>query len=495
MQQQSARTASSLTPGADVLLDDLAAELGATPEVGPVVMRPEHSSIEITDVMHDSRRVGDGTLFCAVPGLTVDGHDFLASAKGNGAAAALVERYIDAPELAAMPQLRVDDVRRSMAHAASIVHGRPSQALNVFGITGTNGKTTTTNLLADILGHVGAECSVIGTLDGIHTTPESTDLQRTLRALADGGVDVVSLEVSSHALDQGRVDATDFAVAAFSNLTPDHLDYHGDMQSYFDAKAQLFDGRANHELINVDDPWGRRLAGQRPNAVPVTMGAVDITREHLAGTEFTWRDCTTSVAIPGRMNVANALMALEAAALLVDVDDQSIADGLGASGSVDGRMQVVPPTAEGQPTVVVDYSHTPDSIERALETLRSSMAGRGHLGIVFGCGGDRDRAKRPLMARAAEQGADRVYLTSDNPRTEEPQAIIDDALGGVDDRSAVIVEVDRRRAIERAIIDAGPADVVLIAGKGHERTQTIGAKKLPFDDVAVAQEILKALDT
>lgn len=468
-------------------LEELRRELASVVQLEPVA-NAAGADLDITEVVHDSRNVAPGSLFCAVPGLTFDGHDFVPAAVAQGASAVLVDRSLDLD----VPQLRTNHVRRSMAHSAAIVHGRPSRELAVFGITGTNGKTTTTKLLSSIVTSTGRSCSVIGTLDGLHTTPESTDLQRQLRGLADQQIDVVALEVSSHALDQFRVDATQFAVAAFSNLTPDHLDYHNDMQSYFEAKKQLFDGRARIEIINVDDPWGSRLADERPQAIQVSLNDVVIIEESLTGTRFTWRGLDAWVPLPGRMNVANALMAAESARAL-GLDDVDIAAGLASAESVPGRMQTVPAPEAPQdiPTVVVDYSHTPDSIEVALATLRA-VAPHARLSIVFGCGGDRDRQKRPLMGRAAEQGADRVYVTSDNPRSEDPMTIINDALAGFDSLHQVVVEPDRKAAIERAIIDAGPNDVVLIAGKGHEKTQTIGSDVLPFDDVSIAAHMLEA---
>lgn len=474
-----------------MLLEELRRELASVVHLDPSTPTLDNplTGVDITEVVHDSRAAVPGSLFSAVPGLTVDGHDYIDKAVSLGASAVLVERRSSTD----CHQLVTDNVRRSMAHAAAIVHGRPSRDLAVFGITGTNGKTTTTRLLGSVVRSVGKSCSVIGTLDGIHTTPESTDLQRQLRRLADEHVDIVALEVSSHALDQFRVEATDFAVAAFSNLTPDHLDYHHDMESYFQAKKQLFDGRAEVEVINVDDAWGARLADERPDAVRVSLGDITIGDESLTGTSFTWRGLDARVPLPGRMNVANAVMAAESARLL-GLSDSDIVEGLAGADSVPGRMQTVTaPAHAGRsfPTVVVDYSHTPDSIEVALATLRAVAPGAS-VSIVFGCGGDRDRQKRPLMGRAAEQGADRVYVTSDNPRSEDPMGIIKDALAGFDSPAEAVVEPDRKLAIRRAIIDAAPGDVVLIAGKGHEKTQTIGRDVLPFDDVSIAANMLEA---
>lgn len=468
-------------------LAQLHAELAQVVELGPIEARSDSEApvVEFDDVVHDSRRASPSTLFCAVPGLTFDGHDFVDGAVALGAPALLVERFVASPAA----QLKVNSVRHAMAHASAIVHEHPSNDVSVVGITGTNGKTTTTQLLASIVEAAGRTCAVIGTLDGLRTTPESTRLQRELRSAASQGIDVVALEVSSHALDQHRVGATHFEVAAFSNLTPDHLNYHHDMESYFEAKAKLFDGRAAAEVINVDDGWGARLAERRGDALRVSLDDLTIQSETIAGSSFIWRGHESFVPLPGHMNLANAQMAMECARLL-GLREQEIVAGLAQAEPVAGRMQMVASASTEVPAVVVDYSHTPDSIERALETLRAVGPG-GKVSIVFGCGGDRDRGKRPLMGRAAEQGADRVYLTSDNPRREEPMAIIRDALDGFETPEMVIVDPDRTSAITRAIIDAGPDDVVLIAGKGHEKTQTIGTEVLPFDDVSVAQSILK----
>jgi len=480
-----------------VQVTQLRAELASIEPAGSIEIRSAHRDAlvaEVTDVVHDSRQASGGRLFCAVPGLSVDGHDFAPAAAREGASALLVERFIEGDaSVDALAQIKVASVRKAMPHAAAIVHGHPSNDIALVGITGTNGKTTTTHLLASIAISADRQCSTIGTLAGTHTTPESTELQRLLRAEVQTGSDIVALEVSSHALDQGRVDATQFAVAAFSNLTADHLDYHGDMGSYFDAKKRLFDGRARVELINIDDEWGAMLAGQRPDAITLSLANVQIDTETIQGTTFQWRGHNMLVTLPGRMNVANALMAAEAA-LVLGIDEEAIVAGLRTAVAVPGRMERVPSTAASQPTVFVDYSHTPDSIERALATVRR-VSNDATVTIVFGCGGDRDRSKRPLMGRAAEVGADIVIVTSDNPRSEDPDEIISEAVAGMTNADAAIVEPDRRSAIRRAIINAGPNDVILIAGKGHEKTQTIGDNALPFDDVEVARELLEATDS
>lgn len=440
---------------------------------------------DLSDATHDSRQAAPGVVFCAVPGATFDGHDFAASAVTAGSTTLLVDRWIDAPAT----QIRVGDVRAAMPVVAAAVHGNPSRELAVFGITGTNGKTTTTNLLAAVMRAVGSNVAVVGTLSGLHTTPEATDFQRRLRQAVTNGVDVIAAEISSHALEQHRADSIEFAVAAFSNLTPDHLDYHATMESYFEAKARLFDGRSTHELINVDDEWGARLAAGRTEAHELSLNDVQVVDAHAAGTTFVWRTHEVRLPIPGDMNVANALMAAEAA-LLLGADSAAIAAALGESPQVPGRMERVDVTADV--TAIVDYSHTPDSIERALATIRNSSPNAA-ITIVFGCGGDRDRAKRPLMGRAAEAGADLVIVTSDNPRSEDPRTIIDEAVAGMQDPSTAIIEVDRRAAIALAAEHTPAGGVILIAGKGHERTQTIGDDVLPFDDVAVARELLGAL--
>lgn len=459
-------------------LDDVELRLG-----------PAGSTVEVTAAVHDSRRVAAGSLFCAVPGEHFDGHAFVGEAANNGAVAALVERWVENVPIA---QVKVQRVRPMMPHAASALAGHPSRDLAVFGITGTNGKTTTTHLFASIMGHAGRSCAVIGTLGGVHTTPESTELQTMLRELVAHGTDVVALEVSSHALDQHRVGAVQFDVAAFSNLTPDHLDYHVTMDAYFAAKAKLFRERARVELINVDDEWGAKLASNRPEAQQLSLGSLAVMDRTVAGSTFVWRDQPMHVSLPGDMNIANALMAIEAASAM-GVSPEQIAAGLAAAEQVPGRMERVRSSNESAPTVIVDYSHTPDSISRALQTIRST-APEAAVSIVFGCGGDRDRTKRPMMGAAAEAGADTVYLTSDNPRSEDPLLIIADALAGISEVDDIIVEPDRKTAIERAIIEAGQNDVVLISGKGHEKTQTIGGDVLPFDDVTVAREMLEDLD-
>lgn len=467
-------------------LDELVRGLSEHVPVELTMAGDASGDILIDDVEHDSRRATPGSVFCAVPGESFDGHDYVTRAVEAGSVAVIAERRLDVE----VAQLIVPVVRQAMPHAASLVHGNPSVSIDVVGITGTNGKTTTTQLLGAIAADAGRPTVIVGTLEGTHTTPESTEWQRLLAAAVADQTELVAAEVSSHALAQHRVDSTQFAVAAFSNLSPDHLDYHGSMEQYFEAKVALFDGRARHELINVDDEWGQRLHALRPDAQPVSLNSIDDIDVTLRSSSFRWRGQQITLALPGLMNIANGLMAAEAAAA-IGIDETAVAAGLASVRGVRGRMEVVDAPAH-LPTVVVDYSHTPDSIERALRTLRAIDAG-AEITIVFGCGGDRDRTKRPLMGAAAEQHADRVVVTSDNPRSEDPDRIIAEAVAGMVRPGEATVEPDRRAAISHAIVTAADGGVILIAGKGHEETQTIGDQVLAFDDVSVAADILGEL--
>jgi UDP-N-acetylmuramoyl-L-alanyl-D-glutamate--2,6-diaminopimelate ligase len=457
---------------------------------------------EITGLAYDNRRVGPGTLFFCVSGFTRDGHDFAPDAVARGAAALVVER----PLGLGVPEVRVESARAAMAPAAARFYGDPTAALDVIGITGTNGKTTSAWIVRDLLEALGRRTGLIGTVKtviagaerkAIRTTGEAIDLQADFRAMADGGDAACAMEVSSHALELHRADAIHFAVAAFTNLTQDHLDFHGDMESYFAAKRSLFvEHDVGTALLGVDDAYGRRLAAELPDAVtfaidqPATLRARDLATG-LAGSTFTLEApegaVPLRVPIPGRFNVENVLCAIGSVRAL-GVGLEEIADALarGVRG-IPGRFQ---PVEAGQPfAVLVDYSHTPDSIENVLREARGIAEGR--VICVFGCGGDRDRGKRPLMGAAAAAGADLAILTSDNPRSEDPAAIAAEALAGIEDRSGVEVELDRRRAIARAVEAAGPGDVVVIAGKGHEQGQEFaGGRVEPFDDVVVAREAL-----
>jgi UDP-N-acetylmuramoyl-L-alanyl-D-glutamate--2,6-diaminopimelate ligase len=357
------------------------------------------------------------------------------------------------------------------------------------GVTGTAGKTSVTHLVRSVLAAGGLPCGVIGTLSGARTTPEAPELQALLARARAEGDRAMAIEVSSHALAQGRVAATRFAVAVFTNLSQDHLDYHATMEEYFAAKASLFTPELSERaVVCVDDEWGRRLAGQveRAGRIPLeTYGLADADdlRVTPSGTTFTWRGEPIELRLAGRFNVANALAAATAAAAL-GVPTEAVAKGLAAVPPVRGRFE---PVDAGQPfSVLVDYAHKPGALEQVLVTARELTGSGGRVIVVFGCGGDRDRAKRPVMGEIAARLADRVVLTSDNPRSEEPRAIIAAVQDGIPAGAPVVTEPDRRRAIELALDDARAGDVVVIAGKGHETSQVIGERVLPFDDRAVA---------
>jgi UDP-N-acetylmuramoyl-L-alanyl-D-glutamate--2,6-diaminopimelate ligase len=457
--------------------------------------------VEVRDLAYDAHAVAPGAAFFCVPGQRVDGHDFAAEAVENGAVALVVERAVE-PEV---PQLVVPDARAAMATAADVFFGEPTRELEVAGVTGTNGKTTTAFLLHAILEAAGRRAGLLGTVESRiggevrpveRTTPEAIDLQRTFRELLDAGDRSVALEASSHAAALHRLDRVRFDALVFTNLTQDHLDFHGTMEEYFLAKRRLFTGVAPPPAaVNVGDAWGRRLAEELADlrrAPLITFGFADdaeIRPEGLvldgSGARFTAGGIELETRLRGRFNVENVLGAV-AAGIVLDVDEDEIAAGVRALEGVPGRFEAVD---EGQPfTVVVDYAHTPDSLDNVLRTAREITQGR--VLVVFGAGGDRDRGKRPLMGKVAADLADVVVVTSDNPRSEQPLAIIQDILQGAG--MDVEIDPDRTSAIARAVGLAEPGDVVVIAGKGHEQGQEIGGEKLPFDDRIVAREALRA---
>jgi UDP-N-acetylmuramoyl-L-alanyl-D-glutamate--2,6-diaminopimelate ligase len=445
-------------------------------------------STDVRSVVHDSRAVAPGSLFCCVSGAAHDGHDFAAEAVAHGATALLVERRLDVDAA----QLLVASVRPAMATLASAVNNEPSTSMDVVGITGTNGKTTVAHLVAAIFAAAGRRCAVSGTLSGRRTTPESPELQAWMAQRRDEGFDSVAMEVSSHALDQHRVDATRFAAAVFTNLSRDHLDYHESMEAYFRAKARLFEPEfTSLAVVNRDDAHGRLLA-DAARVRTVTYGldeAADLVLS-TSGSTFVWRGQPVRVAMVGRFNVSNALAAATTAAEL-GIDPEHIVAGLADAGVVAGRAERVD---EGQPfEVLVDFAHTPDGLQEIVATARE-LAGAHRVHLVFGCGGGRDQGKRGLMGAAASE-ADRVVLTADNSRGEDTGSIIEQVLGGMRGSADVdvVVEPDRDRAIELALTRASPGDVVVIAGKGHETTQTIGDDVFEFDDREVARRHLRQL--
>ncbi len=476
-------------------LDQLVA---GVPGVGRVV---GDGAVEVADLAFDSRRAGPGTLFFCVVGAKADGHDFAAEVVAAGAAALVVER-----ELAvAVPQVVVEDARAAMAPLAARFQGDPTARLRVVGVTGTNGKTTTAFLVREILEAAGVQCGLLGTVKQVvggveeeveRTTPEAIDLQATFRRMLDGGDRACAMEVSSHALSLHRVDAIHFEVALFTNLTQDHLDFHQTMEEYFQAKRRLFAELApGTAIVNVDDPYGARLAEEfecvtfSAAGAPADYSASEVSFD-AAGAAFVVGGHELQTALPGDFNVANALGAY-AAAQALGVDAETAATGLAAAARVPGRLE---PIDEGQEfAVLVDYAHTPDSMENVLRAARRLTAGR--LISVFGAGGDRDRDKRPKMGRAGGELSDLAVVTSDNPRSEEPAAIVAEVAAGAEGQAAEVeVEVDRRAAIALALARAEPGDTVVIAGKGHEQGQEFeNGRKVPFDDRTVAREELRRL--
>jgi UDP-N-acetylmuramoyl-L-alanyl-D-glutamate--2,6-diaminopimelate ligase len=454
----------------------------------PLRVAGDATGVVVADVTIDSRDVRAGSLFCCVRGEHVDGHRFAAQAVAAGAVALLVDHELPL----AVAQVVTDDTRGATGWLAASAFGHPSDSLTTIGITGTNGKTTTAHLLGHVLGAAGRSTEVFGTLTGAHTTPEGPDLQRRLAHCRASAVQAVVMEVSSHALALHRVDGATFDVAVFTNLGRDHLDLHGTEERYFAAKARLFTPELSSTgVVNVDDVRGRLLSDVA--AIPIVPFSLkDVTDVHVSVTRhsYVWRGARIEVAIGGRFNVMNSLAAATAAAA-AGLDPDTIATGLQSAAAVPGRFE---PVDAGQPfAVVVDYAHTPDGLTEALRAARIAAPG-GRLIVVFGCGGDRDAEKRPLMGAAAAALADAIVVTSDNPRSEDPAAIIDATVRGVPDdyRRNVVTEPDRRAAIAIALSMARPGDVVVVAGKGHERTQTIGTAVVDFDDRVVARELLGA---
>jgi UDP-N-acetylmuramoyl-L-alanyl-D-glutamate--2,6-diaminopimelate ligase len=484
------------SPGID--LEMLSQAVGATRLLNPA---PTH----LTDIAYDARLVVPGALFACVPGLKVDGHDFAPDAVGHGAGALLVERPLDL----SVPQLVVEDVRSAMALAADLFFGHPTTDLQVAGVTGTNGKTTTAFLLYSILAAAGRRPGLLGTVEMrvggerravTRTTPEAVDLQRTFREMLDAGDRSCAMEASSHGSELKRLLGVRFAALVFTNLSQDHLDLHGTMDAYFDAKRRLFTeldpgGRRPPAAVNVGDEHGRRLVeelrglGESPLAFGLT-GDADVRAEGLqltaAGSSFRAAGIPLASRLRGRFNVENVLGAV-AAACLLEIPDEAIVRGVEHVGGVPGRFEAVD---EGQPfTVLVDYAHTPEALANVLAEARTITGNR--LVCVFGCGGDRDRSKRPLMGEVATRLADRVVVTSDNPRSEDPLAVIDEILAGVSGEPEV--QPDRAAAIALALENAGEGDVVVIAGKGHEQGQEFADRTIPFDDREVAREALRRL--
>ena len=455
-------------------------------------------------IAHDSRAVRSGSLFVALRGRRVDGHAYVDAARAAGARAVVVdESYAaahDSPD--DVTTIVVPDTQRALSRIAAAFYDHPSSALLVTGVTGTNGKTTTTQVIAAILGEAAIPTGVIGTLGAqfgrngwplANTTPLAHELQALLAEMRDLGAESVAMEVSSHALALDRVADVAFSIGVLTNVTRDHLDFHGSFEAYAAAKRGLFE-RAAELVLNVDDDLGRAWAAEfaAAGSSVTTYGVerdADVRARSVAvradGSTFAVDGTTFELRLPGRFNVHNALAAI-AVARKLGVDDATSARALGAFACVPGRMEHF---AGAGIDVLVDYAHTPDALDLVLRAARETA--RGALSAVFGCGGDRDRGKRPQMGRIASELADRVVITTDNPRGEEPRAIVDEILAGITVADRIAVELDRRSAIRRAIHDAVPGDVVVVAGKGHETYQIVGDDVLPFDDRA---EVRAALD-
>jgi UDP-N-acetylmuramoyl-L-alanyl-D-glutamate--2,6-diaminopimelate ligase len=476
--------------------------------IQPLTVRGPQS-VDVRSIEIDSRRVKPGALFVALPGHHVDGERFVDEAVERGAVAIISQHPVKTR--ATIAQVLVEDARRALAEVSCAFYDHPSSRMEVVGVTGTNGKTTTSFMLRDLLRAAGRHPGLIGTvayemgarrIPASRTTPEAPDIQFMLDQMLQAGCDSAVLEVSSHALDQKRVWGVDFNVGVFTNLTRDHLDYHESFEKYFAAKALLFRGlgqmqKSASAVINLDDPWGQRLAsiggswsecvtfGMHPAA---TVRASDV-EVGLEGSSFRvdspWGAAAVRLRVLGRFNVSNALAAFSAGGAL-GLSPETMASALAGFESAPGRLEEI---GSGRPfRVFVDYAHTDDALRNVLTTLRELTASR--LTVVFGCGGDRDRSKRPLMGAVAAELADRVYLTSDNPRSEDPGAILENIRSGMPGSAAVEVIVDREAAIARALTQAGKGDTVLIAGKGHENYQEFAHTVIPFDDREVTRRLL-----
>lgn len=473
------------------------------------------NTMEVTGLSQDSRRVNPGDLFIARQGLRVSGAEFAGEALRAGAIAVLLEASpAEAEYLQSILQVPVvawSSQRLTLGMLADRFYRSPSRKLQVIGITGTNGKTSSAHFCVQALEHLGKRAAMIGTLgngflsqlsEASHTTPDVVNLHRMLADYSDQGAEAVVMEVSSHAIDQNRIEAIDFDVVAYTNLTRDHLDYHGTEVAYAAAKAKLFtDYNVGRQVLNADDPRPALILGQSGRGVDrigfslsdqAQVVALVSKQLHTAGMSLELKlgaeRVSLELSLLGEFNIANLLL-VSGVLLQLGYGPQELGKMLGRLNPVAGRMQRLPNT-QG-PTVIVDYAHTPDALEKALKACRAHIQG-GRLTVVFGCGGDRDRGKRPMMAAAAEQGADSVWLTSDNPRYEDPQKIISDTLEGFAAPEQIQVQVDRRLAIQKAIAQAQGADLVLLAGKGHENYQEINGERLAFSDVEVASDALRA---
>ena len=447
----------------------------------------EINDVEVHGLSYDSRLINSGDLFFCFKGEKKDSHDFVYDAIKGGASALVVERKIDID----FPQVISSSSRKMMSEIAEIFYEFPSREITTVGVTGTNGKTTTVNILSAIAKAAGEKTETIGTLTGQLTTPEAPDLQRQIRDSIGNGVSFLAMEVSSHALLQNRISRMTYDAAIFTNLSLDHLDYHGDMESYYKAKSSLFSPtHSKLAVINADNQFGKRLMNEvEIPQVSFSLNDVDIVERTLIKTTFRWKGKIIELKLPGVFNLENALAAAVTAEAL-GFNREVIAKGLESAKGTPGRFELLTHSDE-EPYIIVDYCHTPDGLEKILLSINELLPGaRTH--IVFGCGGDRDTSKRAQMGMISETHATNVYLTSDNPRSENQMAIINDILAGIHDTEPVYVNPDRREAIFHAVTTANQDDVVLIAGKGCEPYQEISGTLHPFLDSDVGREALEA---
>lgn len=468
-----------------------------------------NSDIEITDVQYDSRKASEGTIFICIKGFVSDGHKYIDSAYENGVRVFLIQDDVELKE--DCTYIKVEDTRKTMAKVAANFCEHPSDKFDVIGVTGTNGKTSITTFINEILRNYNKKVGLIGTIkifDGDNevpsnsTTPESVDLQKIFKKMLDNNCDYCAMEVSSHSLELNRVDDTNFKIGIFTNLTPDHLDFHKTLENYRKAKEKLFYKTTQANIINIDDEGGRKIYEniKKLNTPCYTYGIeneADFTAKDIksdaSGVAYTLITPNHSeeifIPVPGKFTVYNTL-AVIAACEMLGIDKEYYLNSLRNTGGVSGRFETV--SNDKGISVIVDYAHTPDALENVLNTAREFV--EGELIAVFGCGGDRDTEKRPLMGGIGQRLSDRCIITSDNPRTEDPKLIIDDILDGLDKNNKNYkVIVDRAEGIKRAIKSAKKGDVVLIAGKGHENYQIIGKEKHHFDDKEVAREALNSL--
>lgn len=433
---------------------------------------------EILRIVHDSRLVQQGDLFCCIPGLLYDGHEFALDAVKAGAAAVVAEKPLNIE----VPLIETTSSRKSLALLSSFHAGNPSRDLEVVGVTGTNGKTSVVHLLQQILRHAGHEVESSGTLTGERTTPEAPDLQNRLSQWRDRGVDSAVMEVSSHALSQHRVDGTEFSAVAFTNLSRDHLDYHESMEEYFKAKERLFEQSfSSKAVVVVGQEAGDRIANtSQKNGLEVVEVNVDN-----ASSMGSWHGQSLKIPFEAEFMAVNTLVAAELA-LLLNVPPSKIASGVSQLQAVPGRFEIL--KGESSPAIVIDYAHTPEALKATLKSARA-LKEKGRVLVVFGCGGGRDQGKRPLMGQMADVGADFSVVTSDNPRGESPMSIIDEIVSGMSAGNH-IVEEDRKEAIKIALMNSQPEDVIVVAGKGHETTQEIAGELFDFDDKEISKSLI-----